>query len=136
MKLRKARYVSKDPIGLFGGLNNSSYVSDPNQWVDPLGLNENKIISSGGYSADDDNQTSSDDYSYGRGNSYQIQEESGSTRLTFDSRDAYYASFINRQMTCEARGTCKIPDTAQLNPNLSEYDDIETELLRRQVIGS
>ena len=33
-----ARYVSKDPIGLFGGLNNSSYVNDPNQWVDPLGL--------------------------------------------------------------------------------------------------
>ena len=33
-----ARYVSKDPIGLFGGLNNSSYVKDPNQWVDPLGL--------------------------------------------------------------------------------------------------
>lgn len=39
-------------------------------------------------------------------------------------------------MTYEARRTCKIPDTAQLNPNLSEYDDIETELLRRQVIGS
>ncbi len=35
-----ARYVSKDPIGLFGGLNNSSYVSDPNQWVDPMGLTE------------------------------------------------------------------------------------------------
>lgn len=33
-----ARYVSKDPIGLFGGLNNSSYVKDPNQWVDPMGL--------------------------------------------------------------------------------------------------
>lgn len=33
------RYISKDPIGLFGGLNNSAYVSDPNQWVDPLGLN-------------------------------------------------------------------------------------------------
>ena len=35
-----ARYVSKDPIGLFGGLNNSAYVSDPNQWVDPMGLDE------------------------------------------------------------------------------------------------
>ncbi|WP_180144225.1 RHS repeat-associated core domain-containing protein [Acinetobacter sp. YH12052] len=33
-----ARYLSKDPIGLFGGVNNSSYVSDPNLWVDPLGL--------------------------------------------------------------------------------------------------
>ena len=32
------RYVSKDPIGLMGGLNNSAYVSDPNQWVDPMGL--------------------------------------------------------------------------------------------------
>ncbi|WP_180182653.1 RHS repeat-associated core domain-containing protein [Acinetobacter sp. YH01020] len=33
-----ARYIGKDPIGLFGGLNNSSYVSDPNHWVDPMGL--------------------------------------------------------------------------------------------------
>ncbi|WP_179997815.1 RHS repeat-associated core domain-containing protein [Acinetobacter sp. YH12239] len=33
-----ARYISKDPIGLLGGLNNSAYVSDPNQWVDPMGL--------------------------------------------------------------------------------------------------
>ena len=33
-----ARYVSKDPIGLMGGLNNTKYVSDPNQWVDPMGL--------------------------------------------------------------------------------------------------
>jgi len=33
-----ARYMSKDPIGLFGGLNNSAYVSDPNQWIDPMGL--------------------------------------------------------------------------------------------------
>lgn len=35
-----ARYVSKDPIGLEGGLNNSSYVNDPNQWVDPMGLQQ------------------------------------------------------------------------------------------------
>ena len=33
-----ARYVSKDPVGLEGGLNNLAYVSDPNMWVDPLGL--------------------------------------------------------------------------------------------------
>lgn len=37
-----ARYVSKDLIGLFGGLNNSSDVSDPNQWVDPMGLMADK----------------------------------------------------------------------------------------------
>uniref|UniRef100_UPI001D1725C2 RHS repeat-associated core domain-containing protein n=1 Tax=Acinetobacter sp. CFCC 11171 TaxID=1775558 RepID=UPI001D1725C2 len=35
-----ARYVSKDPIGLFGGLNNSAYVSDPNLWIDPMGLQD------------------------------------------------------------------------------------------------
>ncbi|MDC4567381.1 RHS repeat-associated core domain-containing protein [Acinetobacter baumannii] len=33
-----ARYVSKDPIGLEGGMNSSSYVSNPTQWVDPYGL--------------------------------------------------------------------------------------------------
>lgn len=34
-----ARYVSKDPIGLESGMNTSSYVIDPNQWIDPKGLN-------------------------------------------------------------------------------------------------
>jgi RHS repeat-associated protein len=38
-----ARYVSKDPIGLFGGLNSSAYVKDLNQWVDPLGLQGEKV---------------------------------------------------------------------------------------------
>lgn len=33
-----ARYMSKDPIGLEGGMNSSSYVSNPTQWVDPYGL--------------------------------------------------------------------------------------------------
>ncbi|RKG30577.1 RHS repeat-associated core domain-containing protein, partial [Acinetobacter rongchengensis] len=33
-----ARYVSKDPIGLFGGLNLKDYVLNPMQWCDPLGL--------------------------------------------------------------------------------------------------
>ena len=41
-----ARYISKDPIGLNGGLNNSAYVSDPNQWVDPMGLNGEKPLKS------------------------------------------------------------------------------------------
>ncbi len=33
-------YVSRDPIGLAGGLGVHGYVDDPLTWVDPLGLNE------------------------------------------------------------------------------------------------
>ena len=33
-----ARYVSKDPIDLYEGLNHYSYVIDPTLWVDALGL--------------------------------------------------------------------------------------------------
>lgn len=39
-----ARYMSKDPIGLNGGMNTSAYVSDPTQWVDPMGLSSQKPI--------------------------------------------------------------------------------------------
>ncbi|WP_317206156.1 RHS repeat-associated core domain-containing protein, partial [Tenacibaculum maritimum] len=31
-------YISKDPIGLEGGLNTYSYVHDVNYWIDPFGL--------------------------------------------------------------------------------------------------
>ncbi|KXF82267.1 hypothetical protein ATN88_08790 [Enterovibrio coralii] len=32
------RFVTADPIGLAGGLNNYQYVPNPTGWVDPLGL--------------------------------------------------------------------------------------------------
>ncbi|WP_431020672.1 RHS repeat-associated core domain-containing protein [Burkholderia cepacia] len=32
------RFVSKDPIGLQGGLNLHAYAPNPTEWVDPLGL--------------------------------------------------------------------------------------------------
>ncbi len=31
-------YLNQDPIGLNGGSNNQKYVSNPNQWIDALGL--------------------------------------------------------------------------------------------------
>jgi RHS repeat-associated protein len=34
------RYISKDPIGLAGGLNPYAYAPNPTGWVDPLGLFE------------------------------------------------------------------------------------------------
>lgn len=41
------RYLSKDPIGLNGGLNDSIYVLNPNQWVDRLGLDWSTAFSPG-----------------------------------------------------------------------------------------
>lgn len=38
------RYISRDPIGLMGGMNSYLYSGDPNDWFDPLGLQK---ISSG-----------------------------------------------------------------------------------------
>ena len=32
------RFISKDPIGLTGGLNVHTYAQNPTQWIDPLGL--------------------------------------------------------------------------------------------------
>lgn len=32
------RFISKDPIGLMGGINLYQYVPNPTQWIDPLGL--------------------------------------------------------------------------------------------------
>ena len=32
------RFVSKDPIGLMGGINVYTYVANPTGWIDPLGL--------------------------------------------------------------------------------------------------
>ncbi|WP_038177709.1 RHS repeat domain-containing protein, partial [Vibrio rhizosphaerae] len=34
------RFITPDPIGLAGGLNNYQYVKNPTGWVDPLGLSQ------------------------------------------------------------------------------------------------
>ncbi|WP_244136476.1 RHS repeat-associated core domain-containing protein [Burkholderia sp. BCC0405] len=43
------RFVSKDPIGLAGGINVYQYAPNPTGWVDPLGLTgfEPKVLTSG-----------------------------------------------------------------------------------------
>ncbi|WP_269765456.1 RHS repeat-associated core domain-containing protein [Burkholderia ubonensis] len=43
------RFVSKDPIGLAGGINVYQYAPNPTGWVDPLGLSgfEPKVLTSG-----------------------------------------------------------------------------------------
>jgi RHS repeat-associated protein len=37
-------YISADPVGVLGGLNSFSYVTDPLSWSDPLGLTDNTPI--------------------------------------------------------------------------------------------
>lgn len=32
------RFISKDPIGLLGGLNTFAYAPNPIYWIDPFGL--------------------------------------------------------------------------------------------------
>ncbi len=49
------RFMTPDPIGLAGGLNNYQYVSNPTGWVDPLGVacvpkNEPNVSGGGQYS--------------------------------------------------------------------------------------
>ncbi len=39
-----ARFISSDPIGLIGGVNQYGYVTDPNLWADPLGLCNKETI--------------------------------------------------------------------------------------------
>ncbi|SJN58281.1 Putative deoxyribonuclease RhsC [Vibrio ruber DSM 16370] len=34
------RFITPDPIGLAGGLNNYQYVKNPTGWIDPLGLSQ------------------------------------------------------------------------------------------------
>jgi RHS repeat-associated protein len=41
------RFVSKDPIGLLGGVNVSAYAPNPVSWADPLGLSPKKPTSGG-----------------------------------------------------------------------------------------
>jgi RHS repeat-associated protein len=36
----QGRYITQDPIGLRGGLNNFAYTRNPVEWVDPLGLDD------------------------------------------------------------------------------------------------
>ena len=38
-----ARYVSRDPIGLTGGLNVYAYAPSPTEWIDPLGLSKRAV---------------------------------------------------------------------------------------------
>lgn len=42
-----ARFVSKDPIGLLGGINTHAYAPNPVQWADPLGLSPRKSKTTG-----------------------------------------------------------------------------------------
>ncbi len=36
------RFISKDPIGLLGGINTFAYAPNPVSWIDPLGLSPKK----------------------------------------------------------------------------------------------
>ncbi|OXJ14070.1 RHS repeat-associated core domain-containing protein [Burkholderia sp. AU6039] len=46
---QSGRFISKDPIGLAGGLNGFQYAPNPISWIDPLGLSgfEPKVLTSG-----------------------------------------------------------------------------------------
>ncbi|KVU91767.1 sugar-binding protein [Burkholderia ubonensis] len=85
-----ARYVSADPIGLLGGVNQYRYVLAPTAWVDPLGLSEDPCCSCGGKAIIRHYDTGS------KTGHYTVEVESG------------YLSVHTHQMTDSKAGTTKI----------------------------
>ena len=59
------RFVSKDPIGLLGGINLQQYAPNPVEWVDPLGLAGNRANRRAGQILQDQ-QAASGGHAYSR----------------------------------------------------------------------
>lgn len=59
------RFVSKDPIGLAGGINAHQYAPNPTGWIDPFGLAGNRVNRRAGKILQDQ-QTASGGHAYSR----------------------------------------------------------------------
>lgn len=110
------RYISSDPLGVLGGLNQYSYVANPIHWIDPFGLEINTTAdrthvtyegSKGGkpyvgYASMPGMQSGQDVVAYRYGNDYASEGLDGPPRVVF----AGYGETLDesRGMKAIARG--------------------------------
>lgn len=80
-------YVSRDPIGVLGGLNVCAYVVDPNVWIDPFGL-AGRIDDSGFFAK-------SNEYGRGSGSGRVEIPYQGSRSRDFTAADKEFANANN-----------------------------------------
>ncbi|HKP96258.1 MAG TPA: RHS repeat-associated core domain-containing protein [Fibrobacteria bacterium] len=83
------RFISADPVGLAGGMNVYRYTTNPINWIDPLGLAYNYVLTDSNgdvyYSGKADDKCSHDDLKRRHGKTKSTPDENGDSHARFDA---------------------------------------------------